>query len=208
MDKKKNLTAEERALFAEAVKNVKRLGKSPAVPADSSAGAAEKPPSQSIRKTSPTNNLKSKKNIILKRSSALQGELPMSTAYSPINLDFLDPEDWVGVEDRILFHRSGLQDHLLKKLAQGKLQVESRLDLHQLTAAAALAEADLFLKRCQQQGRRLVLIIHGKGRKSARPILKNALNLWLRAQPAVLAFHSAQPKDGGAGAVYILIKKH
>jgi DNA-nicking Smr family endonuclease len=33
------------------------------------------------------------------------------------------------------------------------------------------------------------------------------VNRWLRAVDNVLAFHSAQAKDGGSGAVYVLLKK-
>lgn len=129
------------------------------------------------------------------------------SAYSWIDLDNLAPEDWVGIEDSITFHRGGLQNKLLKKLVQGRLAVEKTLDLHRLTLSTALAQAESFLQYCQQQGCRLALMIHGKGKKSDKPILKNALNHWLRTQDNVLAFHSARPKDGGAGAVYVLIKK-
>ncbi len=120
------------------------------------------------------------------------------SAYSWIDLDNLAPEDWVGIEDSITFQRGGLQNKLLKKLVQGRLAVEKTLDLHRLTLSTALAQAESFLQYCQQQGCRLALIIHGKGKKSDKPILKNALNLWLRTQDNVLAFHSARPKDGGA----------
>lgn len=185
MNKKKPLTAEEQALFAQAVKNVKPLA------------AGDK---QFIAKNTA-------KKPRLKKPQLLHKPLPDMPEYPLISLDELAPADWVGIEDRISFHHSGLQDKLLKKLAQGQIQIEARLDLHRLTLTVALAEAEAFLHRCQQQGRRFVLIIHGKGKKSDKPILKNALNIWLRTQTNVLAFHSCQPKDGGTGAVYVLIKR-
>ncbi len=51
-------------------------------------------------------------------------------------------------------------------------------------------------------------IIHGKGyRSGARgPLLKIAVNLWLRRHPDVMAFTSARPIDGGTGAVYVLLR--
>ena len=51
-------------------------------------------------------------------------------------------------------------------------------------------------------------IIHGKGyRSGARgPILKSAVNDWLRRDMDVMAFVSARPIDGGTGAVYVLLR--
>jgi DNA-nicking Smr family endonuclease len=53
-----------------------------------------------------------------------------------------------------------------------------------------------------------VRIIHGKGyRSGARgPVLKNAVNLWLRRHLDVMAFASARAIDGGTGAVYVLLR--
>jgi DNA-nicking Smr family endonuclease len=185
--RKDKLTAAERAVFAEAVKNVKPL---------SAINKNKKifPPEKIIKKFP--------KKIVSDWNPQQE-----KFTYPSIDLDYLAPEDWVGIEDSVTFHRSGLQNKLLKKLAQGHLAIEKTLDLHRLTLSTALAQAESFLQNCQQQGCRLALIIHGKGKKSDKPILKNALNLWLRTQDNVLAFHSARPKDGGAGAVYVLIKK-
>jgi len=50
--------------------------------------------------------------------------------------------------------------------------------------------------------------VHGKGyRSGARgPILKVAVDTWLRRHPDVMAFTSARPIDGGTGAVYVLLR--
>lgn len=183
MDKKKNLSAEERMLFADAVKNVK--------PFDESNKTVFIPAVKPVKR----------------KISSQVPHISKIAEFSPVDLEALAPEQWIGIEDKLVFNRSGLQDKLLKKLAHGQLPLEARLDLHRLTVATALAQAEFFLQHCQQQGLRVVLIIHGKGKKSAKPILKNAVNIWLRTQDNVLAFHSAQPKDGGAGAVYVLLKK-
>jgi DNA-nicking Smr family endonuclease len=180
MDRKKPLTAEEQALFFEAVKGVKPLKSSHRQKPIFSA----KPPPRP------------------KQTVSVSNIYP----YPPVNLETLAPEDWVNIEECIQFHRTGLQNKLLKKLAHGQLVIEARLDLHSLHLAAALAKAQAFLDNCQRREYRLVLMIHGKGKKSDKPILKNALNIWLRTQTNVLAFHSAQPKDGGMGAMYVLLK--
>lgn len=60
--------------------------------------------------------------------------------------------------------------------------------------------------------RRCVLLIHGRGLNSPDrvPVLKNALVGWLtrgRLAKRVLAFATARPVDGGAGALYVLLRK-
>lgn len=111
--------------------------------------------------------------------------------------------------DILSFSRSGLQHNVLKKLRQGKNPIEHILDLHGLTVDQARAELLEFLGECQVAGFRNVIIIHGKGFRSRdKPIIKPMVNRWLRVVDNVLAFHSAQPADGGNGAVYVLLKKN
>ena len=65
-----------------------------------------------------------------------------------------------------------------------------------------------FMQECRQFGYRHVIIIHGKGyRSQGRPVIKPMVNRWLRQDDEVLAFCSARPKDGGTGAVYVLLRK-
>jgi len=110
--------------------------------------------------------------------------------------------------DILSFSRSGLQHKVLKKLRQGKQPVEQVLDLHGLTVELARAELLEFLNECKALGLRHVIIVHGKGYRSKnKAVIKPMLNRWLREVDDVLAFHSAQPRDGGSGAVYVLLKK-
>jgi DNA-nicking Smr family endonuclease len=53
-----------------------------------------------------------------------------------------------------------------------------------------------------------VRVIHGKGHRSGArgPVLKTAVNLWLRRHMDVMAFVSARAIDGGGGAVYVLLR--
>ncbi|MBE9567371.1 MAG: Smr/MutS family protein [Proteobacteria bacterium] len=109
--------------------------------------------------------------------------------------------------DILSFSRSGLQHKVIKKLRQGKHPIELVLDLHGLTIEQARVELQEFLGVCEAAGVRHVIIIHGKGFRSRdKPVIKPMLNRWLREVDTVLAFHSAQPKDGGSGAVYVLLK--
>lgn len=116
----------------------------------------------------------------------------------------------IAPEEMLFFSRSGLQHRLLRQLKRGDLRPEARLDLHGQTVAEAGAQLSHFLDDAQNNGLRCVCVVHGKGHRSAegRPVLKTQINQWLRDTPAVLAFCSAQPKDGGMGAVYVLLRRN
>ena len=71
---------------------------------------------------------------------------------------------------------------------------------------------DAFLTRAHRSGHRCVLIIHGRGlnSKDQIPVLKSRVTTWLRRGTWarwVLAFTSARPCDGGAGALYVLLRR-
>ncbi len=114
----------------------------------------------------------------------------------------------VGLEDSISFIAPGLQNKVLKKLRRGFFDLDAEIDLHGLTSNAAKAQLMSFLNDCVKSGCRCVHIVHGKGYRSAdnHPVLKNNLNLWLRQYTDVQAFCSASPKDGGTGAVFVLLR--
>lgn len=109
------------------------------------------------------------------------------------------------------FQRPGVQNGVFRKLKQGRYEAQSRLDLHRMTAAVARREIFEFIGESYQLGLRSVLIIHGKGESKAEQarssILKGCVDHWLRELESVLAFHSAQPRDGGTGAAYVLLRK-
>ena len=109
------------------------------------------------------------------------------------------------------FQRPGVQHGVFRKLKQGRYEAQSRLDLHRMTAEVARSEIFEFIGESYQLGLRSVLIIHGKGESRAdqarSSVLKGCVNQWLRELDTVLAFHSAQPRDGGTGAAYVLLRK-
>jgi len=107
------------------------------------------------------------------------------------------------------FLRSGIQTATLQKLRRGQFPVEATLDLHGFTKDEASRQLQRFLLQSLAVGRRSVRIVHGKGQGSPgqSPILKSKINQWLRENPSILAFCSARPRDGGAGAVDVLLRK-
>lgn len=114
----------------------------------------------------------------------------------------------VGLEDSLRFIAPGLQNNVLKKLRRGYFGLDAEIDLHGLTSNKAKRQLLHFLHDCVEAGYRCVHIVHGKGYRSAdnHPVLKNNLNLWLRQHKDVQAFCSAQPKNGGTGAVFVLLQ--
>ncbi|GMR21215.1 MAG: hypothetical protein BMS9Abin36_1814 [Gammaproteobacteria bacterium] len=111
--------------------------------------------------------------------------------------------------DELLFKRPGIQNHVMRKLRRGQYVIEAELDLHRRTVDEARELLATFLYQAQQQGRRCIRVIHGKGYGSAGklPVLKGRVNSWLQQKDEVLAFCSAIQRDGGTGAVYVLLKK-
>jgi DNA-nicking Smr family endonuclease len=106
------------------------------------------------------------------------------------------------------YHRAGVRVQVMRRLRRGLYPIEDELDLHGLTQTAARDSLADFIARSRDSGRRCVRIIHGKGyRSGARgPVLKTAVDLWLRRHTDVMAFTSARAIDGGTGAVYVLLR--
>lgn len=111
-------------------------------------------------------------------------------------------------EDSLAFIAPGLQKNVLKKLRKGFFGFDASLDLHGLTSVEAKHQLSRFLHYSVEEGHRCVHIIHGKGYRSHnnQPVLKNDINVWLRHYNEVQAFCSAPPKNGGTGAVFVLLK--
>lgn len=118
--------------------------------------------------------------------------------------------DEVETGEELQFVRPGIQHRTFRKLRQGHFNTESELDLHGMTVEMARITLARYLLECQERDCRCIRIIHGKGLSSAThrgPVLKNMVNKWLRQRQEVLAFCSALPRDGGTGAVYVLLKR-
>jgi len=117
-------------------------------------------------------------------------------------------ETEIETHDYLLFTRPGIQKRLLADLQRGHIEVEIELDLHSLTAAHAERVLGEFLYDCARRRVRCALIVHGKGSRSAerQPVLKRKINYWLRLYDEVLAFCSATRRDGGTGALYLLLR--
>lgn len=105
------------------------------------------------------------------------------------------------------------------RMKRGKLVPEGRIDLHGMTMDRAHPALLSFILRAQAGGKRLVLVITGKGRDRdnggpipvPRGILKHQVPQWLSTPPlaqAVLQITEAHVSHGGAGAYYVYLRRH
>ena len=116
--------------------------------------------------------------------------------------------DTVLSETILSYVHPSLSNQRFKALRMGHIPWEARLDLHGLKSENARETLCQFIQTQAENDKRCILIIHGKGGYlGAPPVIKNLLNRWLPQLDEVLAFHSALPKDGGSGAVYVLLKR-
>lgn len=109
-------------------------------------------------------------------------------------------------------HVVGLDLLLVSKLQNGQFSPEAHLDLHGLNAEQAFDRLLGFMRGAYMKGLRTVLLVPGRGRNSPTGIgiLREKVQDWLTQDPfrrVVLAFCTAKPTDGGAGALYVLLRK-
>jgi DNA-nicking Smr family endonuclease len=110
-----------------------------------------------------------------------------------------------------------LDRRTVSRVAHGALDIDARIDLHGMTQQTAHGRLARFLRQAQADGARLALVITGKGRPDAEPgsdggrgVLRRAVPLWLTGaemRPFVVGFGEASPTHGGAGALYVRIRR-
>jgi DNA-nicking Smr family endonuclease len=112
-----------------------------------------------------------------------------------------------------------LERRLKRDLARGRAAVDSVLDLHGMTQAEAHHALRGFLVQAQIQDFRLVIVITGKGARADRDntdwfhetgVLRRVVPHWLREpdlRSIVLGFEEAGPGHGGAGALYVRLRR-
>ena len=98
-----------------------------------------------------------------------------------------------------------------ERLKRGQIPIEAQLDLHGLTQQEALDALANFLSTAIEAGQRCVLVITGKGTaREGGGVLRTLIPGWL-AEGAyrewVLAAERAQPRHGGDGALYVLLRR-
>jgi DNA-nicking Smr family endonuclease len=197
------LSHEDRALFRDSVKGATPLGE-------------QRPTSLPVKKP------KKKVDLplpIVQKKSKISSDKWDSLATQQISQNRQPLAESVALSDHspypvsgeglLEYSDSGISQKDMRRLKDGDFPVEGALDLHGTTTEEARHALLSFLDHAQNRGWRCVRIVHGKGKHGSEvPIIKNLVNSWLRQLPPILAFCSTPRRDGGAGAVYVLISRN
>ena len=106
----------------------------------------------------------------------------------------------------------GFDARVMRKLRTGDFSTQANIDLHGLVREEAKLALETFIQKARVSGYRCVLVVTGRGlhSKDSIPVLKQSVQGWLtrgKVAKQVLAFCSANPKDGGTGALYVLLRR-
>ncbi|MDR3439617.1 Smr/MutS family protein [Telmatospirillum sp.] len=184
------VTAEEAELWRQAMRGTKVFAHH--VPAEAAPVLSPPPPSPP---------LPAKKKRLAIPTTPLAAEPPPRTIV-PVSRPAVPTLD---------YRRSpGLDKSTAGRFTKGAMAIDAVLDLHGLTQPVAHAALGRFITGSADLGRRCLLVVTGKGNGQGTGVLRAEVPRWLnepglRAQ--ILAFTYAQPKDGGSGALYVLLKR-
>ncbi len=174
---------EDERLFAEAVADVAPLAQT------------RRPPAPVYREPVPMSERE--REVIRELDALVNGEAPFDVRESDEFMSGCVP---------------GLDRRVLRSLGKGEFTPQGDLDLHGCDAVTARGLVESFVVTAHARGLRCLRIVHGRGHRSpnGEAVLKPSLPRWLARGPArriVLAYTSAPPADGGAGATYVLLRK-
>ena len=122
--------------------------------------------------------------------------------------DAVDISSLLETDERLSFRRPGVGPDVTQKLRRGKWSIQRQVDLHGMRTDEARETLTVFIREAHRQGIRCVRVVHGKGLGSPgkAPVLKDKVHRWLVQKSEVVAFVQAQPMQGGAGAVVVLLQ--
>ena len=122
--------------------------------------------------------------------------------------DEFDASTLLDTDDALSFRRPSVGTEVTRKLRKGEWAIQREIDLHGLRSDEARTAVGEFLRSSVKHDIRCVRIIHGKGLGSIgkEPVLKEKVKRWLVQKDEVLAFCQAPPRDGGAGALLVILK--
>jgi len=106
---------------------------------------------------------------------------------------------------------------LKQRVARGRDAIDARIDLHGMTQQEAHGALLRFLRRAQNDGARIALVVTGKGIRanahdavSERGVLRRQVPLWLALpefRPLIVGFEEAHVSHGGQGALYVRLRR-
>lgn len=142
-------------------------------------------------------------------------DMPITLDDNPMQ-DFMDGKlafTLASTDEYVEGHVVGLDLMLVSKLQNGQFSPEGHLDLHGLNAVQAFHALVGFMRGAYMKGHRTVLVVPGRGKNSPMGlcVLREKLQEWFTQEPfrrVILAFCTAKSSDGGAGAMYVLLRKY
>ena len=109
----------------------------------------------------------------------------------------------------------GLDGGWERRLRGGTVEPDCTLDLHGMTLDSAWAAVDRLLDRAWTRRERVVLLVTGRERSdndgSGRGRIRAAVRDWLAASrhaQHIAAVRGAHRRHGGAGSLYIILRRH
>jgi DNA-nicking Smr family endonuclease len=107
---------------------------------------------------------------------------------------------------------AGIDRANAERLKRGRHPIEARLDLHGMTQSQAHRALANFLRAARRDGKRCVLVVTGRGagKGAEGGVLRAAVPRWLEEpefRTDLLGIAPAQPRDGGAGALYVMLRR-
>lgn len=137
---------------------------------------------------------------LVKRASAI-GPMQTDNAELSDTQAMLNP---VASQATLSYRIATLQHKVFEDLKAGNLRWFEAVDLHGCTVEDARMAVLQIIQMAKDENQNVIKIVHGKGPEA---ILKTYVNGWLRQHRDVLAFVSAPEKQGGTGAVLVLLKR-
>jgi DNA-nicking Smr family endonuclease len=151
---------------------------------------------------SQTNISQAQQSLDYRRKAAQQQNSKYQNFLTDGEIESVEPQEILS------YKTSGIQPNVFKNLKKASYAFDYHLDLHRMSLSQARQMVYKLVSSAEVEDFRCLLITHGKGERSQQPAkLKSYVNHWLRQIEQVIAFHSALPKHGGAGSVYVLLKK-
>lgn len=137
-----------------------------------------------------------------------QSELDEAAALQQSMSDEMDIATLLDTDEMLSFRRPGIGSDVTQKLRRGQWAIQQQIDLHGFRSDEAREALGNFVREMHKRGLRCVRVIHGKGlgSPSKTPVLKDKVQRWLVQKDEVMAFVQAQPHQGGAGALLVLLK--
>ena len=138
----------------------------------------------------------------------IQHQRDEEAAYQEAISDEVDVTTLLETDEHLSFRRPGVGADVTQKLRKGKWAIQKQIDLHGLRSDEARETLTTFIREAHKQGIRCVRVVHGKGLGSPgkAPVLKEKVHRWLVQKTEVVAFVQAQPAQGGAGALVVLLQ--